>query len=347
VKIIRGRLSAADVSNPTIRYNPDTDQIEMTPDGGVTWNPAPGSDPRHSMAFLKPPVAGSSKQCDAAANMVKWLHDFIDQMLFDFELVGSVTTIINSILLSLNVLSAGFATFLEVISELAETISGIGAVGLTAAFTDDQYDLLICIFFCHAGADGRVTALQLAAMESDITAQLNTTAALVVNAILFLQGEIGLSNAGAIGSETGECDDCGCAWCYNFQDVSRLSEWIPETVGTATATYSGGVWNSAVNGDTAWLWISWTLGTPTVLIDAAILAYTPDGRSRAIYLNGDGSGFSGTLVWQDGFIVGTPFPITTSRIDMYIVHAHDAGPGTLGEAQFSGQGDPPFGDSNC
>jgi hypothetical protein len=233
--LVRSRLSEADFSNPNVRYNPDTDQLEQTPDGGVTWNPAPGLDPRHSTTFLKPPVGGSSKQCDSAANMVKWLHDFVDQMLFDFELVGSVTTIINSILLELEILAPYFE-LLGIVSELAETVSGIGATALAAAFTSDQYDLLQCIFFCRADADGRISAAQLVRVESDITRQLNTTAALVTNAILFVQGEIGLSNAGSVGSQTGSCDDCACGWC-------RSSDYTTDE-DLAGMTNDSGVWSA-------------------------------------------------------------------------------------------------------
>jgi hypothetical protein len=251
MKIIRGALSAADVSNPNVRYNADCDCLQVTPDGGTTWNNAPDSDPRHSPTFLKPPVAGSSKQCDAAANMVKWLHDFIDQMLFDFLLVGTVTTIINSILLELEIL-APYIELLAIISELAETISAIGGTALAAAFTSDQYDLLQCIFFCNADSSGRVSVDALAEIETEITAQLNTTAALVTNAILFVQGEIGLSNAGSVGSETGDCDDCACGWCYRFDFSVGDGGWtaLPASgyePGDARGNYGSARWNSSKN----------------------------------------------------------------------------------------------------
>lgn len=220
MEIIRGRLSAQDVVNSNVRYNPDGDEIEYTPDGGTTWTPAPSLDIRHSPLFLKPPVTGSTKRCDAAANMTKWLKDFIDGILFDFEIVGTVTTIINSILLSLSVVTEGFTTFLALISEAAETISTIGGTALAIAFTSTEYDLLNCIFYCHADVDGRISADALIAVEDDITAQLNTTAALIVNTILFIQGEIGLSNAGSIGAQTGDCDACACSTtlCVGFND---------------------------------------------------------------------------------------------------------------------------------
>jgi hypothetical protein len=215
VKIIRGRLDPADVSNPHIRYNSETDEIEITPDGGTTWNPAPGSDPRHALAFLKPPVAGSSKQCDAAANMVKWIKDFIDNLTALLATGATVTGIANAILLPVDLLFPG-GDLLGLILEIADVIFGIGATALAAAFTSDQYDLLLCSFYCNAGIDGQVSADSLAEIKTEVTAELNTTAALVVNEILLLQGEIGLSNAGAIGSETGDCDGCDCGWCVEW-----------------------------------------------------------------------------------------------------------------------------------
>lgn len=348
MKIIRGRLTAADVSNPSIRYNPDTDAVEFTPDGGATWTPAPSLDIRHSTLFLKPPVAGSSKQCDAAANMTKWFKDFIDAMLFDFVLVGSVTTIINSILLSLSVVTEGFTTFLALISEAAETISTIGGTALEAAFTSDQYDLLQCIFFCRADSDGQISAANLALIESDITTQLNTTAALITNFILSIQGEIGLSNAGAIGSETGDCTACGCAWCYNTHDGARLDEWVAEDfTGGNFPTYSGGQWNSVLIGITACLWISWTFSSTTNLTDAAITAEDSSGLNRQIYINGDGTAFSGTLVWNNGTLVGGALPADADRIDVIMVQAFNSTPRFISAMQYSGFGDPPFGDSNC
>ena len=346
--LIRSRLSEADFSNPTIRYNPDTDQIEMTPDGGVTWNPAPGSDPRHSLAFLKPPVGGSSKRCDAAANMVKWLHDFIDQCLFDLELIGSVTTIINSILLSLNVLSAGFASFLEAISELAETISGIGSAALIIAFTSTEYDLLTCIFFCNVDSDGRVSVDALAEIQTEITAQLNTTAALVVNAILSLQGEIGLSNAGSVGSETGDCDGCACAWCYEFDFTLSDGGWsLWDFFGTHGVWETGIGWHSTLNEDDS-ARCSILLSFTETVITKIDVVYTADpdsgGGTQAIY---DLTGGTQTNI-QNLRVGNWSGSRSMSEIGLNIDSDCRDGCNTLiMSVKFHGVGDNPFGTDNC
>lgn len=282
MKIIRGRLNAADVSNPALRYNSDCDCIQQTPDGGTTWVDVPEADPRHALGYLKPPVAGSSKACDSAANMVKWLHDFIDQMLFDFTLVASVTTIINSILLELEIL-APYIELLGIISELAETISGIGEAGLTLAFTSHEYDLLECIFFCNVDVNGRVSVDKLADIEAATTAQLNTTAALVVNAILFVQGEIGLSNAGAVGGQTGDCTGCDCTFCYKWDfriDSYAADGWAVEPPYGQYAVGSG--WQSHT-GDGLILDLTFPTATEITTVQWGGTAFfTADPRGRAV-----------------------------------------------------------------
>lgn len=240
MKIIRGRLNPADVSNPSIRYSSTDDTLQYTPDNGTTWVNVPELDPRHSAAFLKPPVAGSNKRCDSAANKVKWLKDFIDYETSLLVAGATITTLINGILVPMDLLSP-MADLLSIIIDLADEIFGIGATALTAAFTDDQYDLLKCIFYCNADTNGQVSAGQLAQTESDITTLLNTTAAIVVNAILFVQGEIGLSNAGTLYSEVGDCTACDCCdpdFCttYDFTAVEA-----PFVIWDGRGSYVGGV----------------------------------------------------------------------------------------------------------
>lgn len=254
MKIIRGRLNPADVSNPSFRYDATCDCIQQTPDNGTTWVNVPSADPRHSVGFLKPPVAGSNKQCDSAANMVKWLKDFIDYETALMVAGATITTLVNGILTPMDLLFPA-ADFLSVIIDIADTLFGIGATALTAAFTSTEYDALLCIFFCNADGEGRVSAAQLATIEELITEQLNTTAALVVNAILFLQGEIGLSNAGAIGSQVGDCTACACGWSREWNGANMPAwEFFPSSnfTGGARGHFSSGEFLSDDSSVVSW-----------------------------------------------------------------------------------------------
>lgn len=216
MEIIRGRLSAADFSNPSQRYNADTDTFQYTPDNGANWYDSPEADPRHSSIFRLPPLTTTDPRCDAAANMVKWIKDFIDNTIASLEADAMALTLTNNFLTTFATLFPP-ALLLLLLQELATSLFTTGSEALSDAFTSGQYDLLLCIFYCNMDANGSVTADNLTEIETEIAGQLNTAAALIVDEILFIQGEVGLSNAGAIGSETGDCDGCpDCGWCMDF-----------------------------------------------------------------------------------------------------------------------------------
>jgi hypothetical protein len=247
MELVRKRLSAAELIPPNIRYNPDTDQVQFSPDGGVTWFDTPSADPRHSDVFRYPPLETADPRCDAAANMRKWLKDFLEQATDILCTGATALSVANAAIPLYELISGGSLTLLAIVTEVAGGLFSLGCTALTAAFDDTVYDLVECIFYCQMGLDGQVTPTQFGAIETQITAQLTTTAALVVNAILSLQGEVGLSNAGVIGGQTGDCSECGCTWCYRFDDANQLGDWSSEVwaVGQPVATYSGGEWHSA------------------------------------------------------------------------------------------------------
>lgn len=249
--LIRSRLTPSDFSNPDYRYNSDCDCIQYSPDGGSTWRDAPGNDPRHAPQFLLPPIGGSNQQCDAAANKTKWLKDFMDSVISALAIGAIAATLINTALEFVDLLFPG-AVLLELLVEFADTTFGVGDAALSAAFNSDTYAALLCIFFCDAAADGSVDAPMLAVIESDVTAQLNTTAALIVNLILGIQGEIGVSNAGAIGSETGDCSACECNHCHEYDFTVDEQGFTPFFDGSCyraqwSSTFHG--WISVSSGD--------------------------------------------------------------------------------------------------
>lgn len=220
--LIRSRLSEADFSNPSQRYNPDTDTVEYTPDGGLTWVADPADDPRHSAKFAKPLLTTADPRCDAAANMVKWLRDFIDYETSLMTAGAEITGLTNAALTLFDIL-APWAILAQGLIALASEIFGAGSAVLLAAFTSDQYDLMLCAFYGNIEPDGSVTPDDLAAIEAQMTADLNTTAGLITNLILSTQGEMGVQNAGVVGGQTGDCSACETCpddldWCETLFD---------------------------------------------------------------------------------------------------------------------------------
>ncbi len=153
--LIRSRLSESQLGSTSYRYNSDCSCVQYSPDGGTTWNNAPGSDPRSAPQFRFP----------------------------------------------------------------ART----------------QYDLLLCALYCTCDTSGRWDDTRLVNLQAKITATMDATAAAVVNLFLTIQGAVGLSNAGAIGTETADCSGCDCGWC-------RASDYLT-TEDLANMTNEGGTWS--------------------------------------------------------------------------------------------------------
>lgn len=343
IQLLRKRLTETDVTPANLRYNADCDCVQMTPDGGTTWNDAPGSDPRRAPGFRLPARTGSDRRCDAAANQVKWLRDFIESCTTLLEAAGLAFQVANLLLDFVDLLFPG-GVLVELLVDIGAELFTIGGAALDAAFGDTEWELLLCIFFCGDDLDGQVSADGFASITSQVTAQLNTTAALVTNLVLSSQGEVGLSNAGTLGSETADCSGCGCTWCYNFHAGNRFADWTPHVFGSnPLATYDGSQWNGFGS-----VWISWDFDTPVELTDAAVLAYSLPVGNCVIYVNGSGGVFDGTQIWANGAVVGTPFPISVSRIDVSAIWPFGTGAVNISEMQFSGSDtDNPIGTSNC
>lgn len=209
MEVVRKQLAESQISPPNIRFNSGTDTVQFSPDDGANWYDTPSADPRHSDAFRLPPL-GTDTRCDAAANMVKWIKDFLDRAT---DLLGdgaTALTLLNTAIPLYELISGGSLTLLAIVSEFCQGLFSLGYTVLLAAMDTTAYDALLCCFYCNIGNNGQVSAGQLSDVEAQVTTDLNTTAGIVVNAILALQGEVGVSNAGKIGGLTGDCSGCAC-----------------------------------------------------------------------------------------------------------------------------------------
>lgn len=212
MEIVRVKLTADDVNPPGTRYNPDCDCVQTTVDGGTTWTENPGADPRTNDAYRLPPRTGSDPKCDAAEAMTQHFKAQVDQFLAASDAVAFV----NAIIQIAGVFFGLIGLFASKIFLIFEALLTIGAIAIDAAMTDDVYDQIKCILYCHLDADGQMTTAGLAAAQSDIDDQIGGTPNIVFDLFAGLWGAVEWSNAGAVGEYTGECDDCSCTFCYEW-----------------------------------------------------------------------------------------------------------------------------------
>ncbi len=238
--LIRSRLSESQLGTTSYRYNSDCACVQYSPDGGTTWNDAPGSDPRNAPQFRFPERTGSDIQCNCAANARAWIKGVIDRVTAILAIGGIVVEIANEILRFAEIIFAEAGGWLlNLILDAAGTLFGIGYAAISGAFDTTQYDLLLCALYCNADAGGQYDDTRFAALQAMINATMNSTAAAVVNLFLSIQGKVGLSNAGAIGTETADCTSCMCDHCFVIDfTVSDGTEWgyVPQ----------GGSWTDAI-----------------------------------------------------------------------------------------------------
>lgn len=221
--------------------------LEVSYDGGETWEDAPQLDPRFNSP-LSPPLStppGDGLRCEAAGNVVGWYRSMADDLIADASVWSGVQGIISAILaIVVLIISAptGFA--------LAPLFLGLGAALLQAgqaafgaAMTEDVYDDLLCIVYCNTPDDGVYTEESWQAIKADILGSGDITgiAATFLHDNINGAGPAGLNNASrsGIGAE-GDCDLCACGEC-EYVITFDGANWTDFTINWGNQT--GGVLN--------------------------------------------------------------------------------------------------------
>lgn len=208
IEVLRKELSPSEITPTNLRWNEDCDCVQQTFDGGDTWVDAPGQDPRSAPGFGAPPLATDDPRCDAAANMVEFLRNNVALVLAAENAVELGSQMLAFIGLTI----PAIGTVVALISIIAGLLLALGAEVIAEAFTSDVYDAFLCIFYCNIDNDGQMSDAQLSAIYAAVAAQFDITVQAVFGYYGQLFGPVGWSNAGALGTQTGDCGDCNCTW---------------------------------------------------------------------------------------------------------------------------------------
>lgn len=367
LQVVRKELAPGEVYPTNLRYNSGTDTVEQLHDG--TWTTQPGQDPRHSTAWQLPPPAGDDPRCQAAANQVRFLNNVIDETLTNLAIAGDVVGL-GTTLLPLFVELGPFAILFDLVLALASTLVSAGSTAIAAAFTNDVYDELLCIFFCNIESDGSVTADDLAAIETQIGTDIGGLVQVVLDAMLFLTGEVGLTNEGSIGDAPADCSICDCGWCFTVDfDLDDGGLVALDQVGWSSPSPAANYappWESVLllrdspfNDQGDFLRVTKSLPATTytsIKIEYEITFDLPDGFPPEVALDiyvdatqighetNGGSG-SQTLEWT-----GSRDDLTGLNILSVMGFASGHAPSgfmSLNRITYKGFGDNPFGTDNC
>lgn len=228
---------------PVTRYNPDCDCVQTSTDGGVTWDDAPGADPRNQSPLS--PQTGINASCNSAASLRKYLVRFTGVLQGVGGAGVTATGLGYSIIGVLIELSGPWA----IIADVAVAASlGFIAAGLSAindAFSDTNLDAIECILYCELNGNTQLNATSLGAVEDQIDSQIGGTSATIIKAVLNLMGFGGINSAMALKLDTDDCSSCGCDWCHTFDFTVDNGGWtVVPPGGWAGGQYGAGGWTT-------------------------------------------------------------------------------------------------------
>lgn len=349
--VIRKRLIPDEVYPSNIRYNEAEDTVESFVNG--EWVENPNADPRRQITL--PPRITADTECDAAQSVVDALQTQISATI---EAIDNASTLFTIAGIILSLFSFGvFAVFISIALTIGDAMIAAGSTALEAALTPTVYDMLKCILFCEMDDQGRITADGLADVQERVTSEIGGLAATVINSMLSLAGEGGISNLASLGTSTGDCSGCDACpeeWCFRFDFTLSEFGWTINTDGFTFGKYTSGV--GFQQGDDFTPADALELESPTIgrVLTAIRMYFDPEftGSNPVINLYRDGyveniatEPFSGPLFEYIDFS-GATFDTIAFDADPQAGGQQFWG-GALVAIELAGIGENPFGADNC
>jgi len=237
------------------RVNEDG-SIEISINGG-DWEPSP-NDPRVTGVSLPPPTMDTHHtKCDSATNARQHIEDL---NLAHSEAMATATTVFELVaVIAVEIAALLFAPEAApiLIPILLATVPALFALGQTAFdayWTSDNYDIVLCSFYCNILSDGTFDETAYNAVLSDIGAKLPAGVPRdMLYRDLVAMGRKGLNNIASYGSSAdADCSSCVCVPCDldNWHvkvldgeeiglETDRTSDWI-ELEGHSHHLFGGG-----------------------------------------------------------------------------------------------------------
>jgi hypothetical protein len=199
-----------------IRYL-ENGTLQVSTDGGETWNDAPGLDPRTN-APLAPPLAGTDsteKRCAAANNVrdqylamrdntIALLTAGTTALLIVAALVGALGAI-----LSISIVGV---TFGVILFSLAGALLSLTPESVEEQIDTTALDAFRCLVYCRMGNDGRLQDDEFDDLLTDIQGEFSGFPETFFYSITASLQEIGINNAATLGAATAsDCGGCDCA----------------------------------------------------------------------------------------------------------------------------------------
>lgn len=221
---------------PTTLYRWTEDgELEQSTDNGLTWIPAPFSDPRNTAPLFAPlPLAtGEVTQCAAAENIVTNFTNQIDQYADQLQVLPTFLEISLAVADGVALFLGVFAPYTAFVAAIAIELISHGEAAVRAAFDSNVWDRLKCNIFCRVYEDGTVTSAIIGEIKAQIDIDETGITNILLKQMIDTLGPNGMTNAGRVGGADGDtCDDCACECLTEELYATTGVAWAGGTEGT-------------------------------------------------------------------------------------------------------------------
>lgn len=229
------------------RFNTETGRIEVSTDGGETWEVDETHDPR----FIAPRNDTGAINCEAVNFIVGAIQYFVDRQVLEIAAGAGLVGVVGAAGGFLSLLF-GITPWAIVGTALATAVTAFTSSAIEAAMTLEVWTRLLCNLLTYLDGDTTVSTADFDAILAKVLVDETGIAATVLWHTINAMGPAGLQNAIALGQDagfdTGDCEECG-TWCYTFDFTASDGGWT--VVPGRASTYVGGtgwtegVWNGS------------------------------------------------------------------------------------------------------
>lgn len=334
------------------RYT-STGRMEVSYDGGQTWENGDNFDPRFNSPLFPPLTPASPDEdvkCRAVNNAVNVLKDGVDYIITLDSTVSAVAAGMAAVFGT--VVSIIFGGLLwPVVIAAAGAFVAATPQAIQLAFTPDLWAQVVCILYRHAADDGAFDTAAWQAAKDEIYSSLTGVAMGILLRVMDLLGPVGLTNAGRQESASPlvTCEDCEDAnWCALWS-VSSSLQYVSapfagfDSVGIPQMSY---VWS----GTTFYEW-KLAFGAPDRVITRMVIEF--ENSVAGTDING---GLWDWSVTPGGLSTNMPLTLSGNRVTinagthygyLSVALTCTSALGHIVSVTTEGEGDNPFGTDNC
>jgi len=207
--IIRKELAVSDLLPAFIRWNDDTDTVQTSPDGGVTWVDSPQSDPRNTNSF--PPLTGGTARCDAAERMTAQIQEMVTVIDNNLQALAGAAEMAALLILIMAFIPLVLVLVAILTAAMVQFVA-IGYADFHNAFTGFDWTAFKCKLYTLCDTQGRLNATTLSILQTWISQTYGSPLDTILNALISVLGFGGLNDAAATRSENGSCGSCSNAF---------------------------------------------------------------------------------------------------------------------------------------